>query len=456
MKINGIGVLLALLACAQGCKEVINSGSDSLADPAVMPRVTYTLPLANSIGPYEETYGTEYGTYAIQIRFNKLMQRASLANAVTARSSAGRSVRANVPTSPGVVSSLSVSFYDSLTGKNLLYDPKIAETLTLKIDTNAVDINGNHLTYVWSGTYMPEPYFRVKAVYPPNGTDNFDASGQVSLEFNAAVDTHIFANTSVLPHAGGTWRLQSYDSMSIDYTQGALDPDQEYAITVSAGARDVLGNPLHEAFTSRLSTGRFRVHYIDVTPPGYRIPLYASIRVACSARLDPATIAAAFHLLPAVTGSLVLDPDNPSAFSFVPSAEFQPSTNYSIVVDTLLKSASGKSLFYASARQFSTDQFRVSYVAPPNGGTDVSPYTILYFSFTGAVDTSTIQSGIRFDPTISGAFDLSESHTGIVRFLPYEALLRTRSYTVRISTNVKSVGGISLADSLTTAFTTGW
>src|SRR5262245_28774671 len=75
-------LLLAGL-CLISCTDNTVSPEDLLADPSVKPAVIYTYPGINTAGPYDNI-----GT-SITVRFNKLMDQASVQHAVTFDSQVG-------------------------------------------------------------------------------------------------------------------------------------------------------------------------------------------------------------------------------------------------------------------------------------------------------------------------------------------------------------------------------
>ena len=82
-KLSWLLLLVALLAIS--CKETekIYTPINTLTDPALMPEVIYTFPQRGATGPYEGFSTT------LTVRFNKLMDAASLHHAVHFYSDAG-------------------------------------------------------------------------------------------------------------------------------------------------------------------------------------------------------------------------------------------------------------------------------------------------------------------------------------------------------------------------------
>src|SRR5258705_7362462 len=76
-------VLAGLSLCSMSCTDTVVTPGEILTDPAVMPVVIYTSPQKNSAGPYSNFNAT------ITVRFNKLMDPASLLHAIHFSSAAG-------------------------------------------------------------------------------------------------------------------------------------------------------------------------------------------------------------------------------------------------------------------------------------------------------------------------------------------------------------------------------
>src|SRR5205809_3808149 len=121
MKVRNI-ILGALIACCitMSCRGPEGpagptgaqggGGIESLTDPSIQPRVMYTYPPPNSVGPYD------FVTSQLYVRFNKIMDQSTMRRAVTL-------------SSPGT---------------------------TVRIDTNSIFSIGGDLFYIYpAGTYYP-------------------------------------------------------------------------------------------------------------------------------------------------------------------------------------------------------------------------------------------------------------------------------------------------------------
>src|SRR5437867_8209440 len=130
-----LSILISLIAvsCEGPTGPPGPSGSDSLTDPTIKPKVIYTYPDNNSIGPYEN-----FGT-SILLRFNKIMDRTALRRALrlTSPLSDLKVDTTAISTSTGDVFSASVVSADP----NIRFRWRIGETYMLHVDTSAEDVN---------------------------------------------------------------------------------------------------------------------------------------------------------------------------------------------------------------------------------------------------------------------------------------------------------------------------
>ena len=93
----GAAILACLALPGVGCEENVYQVIDrteSPDDPALIPRVVYTYPSANSIGPYPDIYVTPCRYYCspekrLQLRFNKFMDVATVRRSINLSSPRG-------------------------------------------------------------------------------------------------------------------------------------------------------------------------------------------------------------------------------------------------------------------------------------------------------------------------------------------------------------------------------
>jgi hypothetical protein len=402
-----------LVFFALSCKEIQGpagppgppgDGTGSLTDPSIMPKVLYTYPPANSQGPY-----TDFSTPTMQIRFNKIMDRASLKRALSL-------------TSPMTTVWIDTQSVSSVTGDVFNMYPsdsgstsydfhwKLGGVYTLSVAGSAKDINGNHLTS-YSMTFVPEPHFRVTQVYPRDGTINVGLQyPYLYLYFNSPVDTAIASHIHISPSIAGNWDYPYYygyygngpDSTELVFrTSATLNENTQYEITISPAAHDKLGNPLTRAFTSSFTTVAFKVIYTDPSNGGALYRLTNSVYVNFTHPLDTSTVRRSFHIQPFVDGSIDSYPGSTS-FSFHPASEFPPESAFLATIDTSIRSSDGAALSAPFNFSFKSPAFQVTRSYPSDGSTEVSRdlYEISV-GFSSVIDTGSIRTSFSA-PGLSG------------------------------------------------------
>lgn len=422
----------------------------SLTDPTIMPKVISTYPPANSTGPYE--FFNYYSSNIIQVRFNKIMDHGSLKRAfsITSPDLAVRIDTSAIYSYGGDLFRLYV--YDSL-GYSYMW--KFGITYTFGIAASAKDVNGNALNPAYSMTFTPEPYFRIKNIYPPNGAQNVGTSSSISLMFNSPVDTSIFSSIQITPPISGRWHIDSYDSTYLYYYySNALSHNTTYTINVQQGAKDKYGNQLQQPFNSTFTTLAFRVSSTYPKNGMENISLTNSVEIYFTNYLDTSTIRRSFSITPNVSGYLNFYTNSSYIYFNHYSDEFIPETTYTVKIDTSIRSVSGDKLLSPYQFSFKTAPFKITYIYPYDGSTNVSRY-LSYISVecNSRIDTSTIRSSFSI-PGITGSFYYYYGSSNFYFYptnTPFEA---NRTYTATISTSLKSIKGARLKEPYSFSFTT--
>lgn len=427
------------------------SGIDDLTNPAVKPRVIYTFPPPNSVGPYEEL---SFYNPVFLLRFNKIMNTSSLRRAITL-SSPSTGIRADTNslyTFGGDI--FSFSPLDSPWTPSFRW--KIGETYTLAVASTARDVNGNYLLPSFSMTFVPEPHFRVRATSPPNGAAGVSANAPIYLGFNSPVDSTIFSAIQITPPIpGGRWLFPYYysDSTWIIFEHQGMSNNATYAVRVDAGARDRYGNQLPQQFILTFSTDAFRVRDTYPANGSTNVYLNPTVYIHLSGPVDTSTVRPAVSISPSAAVNYVLN-QGAVYFSFFPTYGFLANTRYTVTISTSLRSMTGSPLAAPYSFSFTTAPFEVVYTIPTNGQSNVSRYTYMHVECNGALDTSSIRSAFRVDPPVAGSFSMSQGAPSFF-FYPSSPLAANQTYTVTISTGLRSRGGSYLTAPYSFSFTTG-
>ncbi len=441
-------------------------GLGSLSDPSIMPRVIYTYPPANSVGPYSDFYiplGWIYyrdiwppypvAISQFQIRFNKYMDVTSVRRAVSLISPPGNVL-------------IDTNYVISVGGDVFLINPidtngnrterwTIGQTYTFAVSSTAVDINGNTLAPPFSMSFLPEPHFRVKQMIPANGATDIPVSyPTLELVFNSPVDTSIASSIHWNPPVGNLTPYVVSDSTVLYFSTGQpLSGNTMYTLTMGTDAHDKAGNHLPQPFSSSFTTTGLRISSTSPTDGATDIsPTYA-IYVFLTLPVDTSTVRSAFSISPAVPGTLGF---GTNYFLFVPSEEYRLDVRYNVRIDATLRSADGNHLVAPYSFAFRTTPYRVSYTSPGDGAIGVSTQTSIYVTCNALIDPSTVaascalvdSAGIRAGVTFS-------TSSSTITMTPVETLKPSAKYTVTISTGLRASQGAYLKAPYTFSFTTG-
>jgi hypothetical protein len=471
---NSIGVAATLiLLMLSGCKGPegpmgpAGQGIESLSDPNIMPKVIYTYPPQNSIGPYENFYlslgwiyaGPEPGFIApiyvsqFQVRFNKYMNISSLRRAIAITSPSGDiGVDTNYILSIGGDVFL-INPVDS--NGNRMSDWKIDQNYFFTISSVARDINNNPLQPPFSMSFMPEPYFRIRTTTPPNGATNISPSSySIMLNFNSPVDTSIFSSIQIVPPIFGQWYI-SYDTFSVYYSSNQLLKNgTTYTVTVGSQAHDAYGNHLQQPFILTFRSLPFEISY---TSPGNHASLVSPqqpVYIEFSAPVDTSTIRTAFSIRPTVAGQLNIYPT--AYFEFDHLTEYTLDTTYTVTIDTSLRSSEETKLATPYTFSFRVAPFQVSSTYPYAGMTNFDRTSYIQVYCNALIDTSTIRSSYTLVDSshapVSGTFVMDTN--GFI-FTPSSPLTANAIYTITIGTGLRSKQGSYLKGPLSIDFITG-
>jgi len=433
-----------------------SGGVELLTDPSIQPRVLTTYPPPNSIGPYLNS-PYYYSNNQMEIRFNKIMDRASVARAIVLSSPA-----TSVFIDSSAVMSLGgdiFSFYPVELRPNSNYPYshrwKVGETYSLRVNTPVWDINNNTLQAPFSMRFRPEPYFRVASVDPRNGSTEVSTESWVVLYFNSLVDTSLFRSISISPLVFGQWVLYRMeydtDSLAVRFSHNGLNYNTNYTVIVAAGARDKYGNTMPQQYVTTLSTASFRVYSTYPTSGSVSYSLNPNIRVTFTGTLDTGTVRRSFRINPAASGTIPLYQND--GFTFFPDHELIAETTYTVTIDTSIRGRSGARLSAPHVFTFLTPAFQVMYTSPQNGDHNVPRGTNIYVQLNAKIDTGSVRSAV----TVSGAtgrFSLYEG-TDSFSFYPDGSLPPNVTITVNIATSLRSKGGVRLKLPYAFSFVTG-
>lgn len=465
---RGVAVLLLLaVALNAGCEGPTGpagpkgAGVGSLTDPAIMPRVVFTYPPDGSVGPYDDLYQVDCGYYAadcpryprIQLRFNKLMDAASVRGAIRLEASDGR-----VRVAPADVLPLGGDIFlvhptDTLGLRWRTFLP-IGARYTLTLDTGARDVNGNRLARACTLAFVPEPVFRVVQIDPREGATLANFWSYVLISFNSPVDSSVLGAVRITPpppelrwslYRGGR-TLQAYARFS---------GSRAYAVTVDTTAVDADGHRLAEPAVRTFNAPPFRVESLSPPDGSTNVPIATNFSLTLSEAADTSTLRAAVKFTPEVAYSFSVYAHR--FFTLQPATDLRPNTGYVITIDTTLRSMEGGRLSSIFRSRFTTGaspDFAVEYTHPSSGSDGVYPGSSILVVLNRSVDTTSVAGAFRIDPPFAGTFSFSDSRRAFW-FAPHTQLPTETFFRVSIDSTLRSVTGETLGEPYEFSFTTG-
>lgn len=428
---------------------------DLLTDPSIQPKVIYSVPPQNSVGPYEDITISQcgfeycYPVVRLQVRFNKYMNLGSVRSAIRINSATGDLLADSLRVMPLSNDHFLIYPIDS-NGYAHAGKFGIQRQYRLFIDSSAKDINGNALIPPFEMTFVPEPYFRVINVYPRDGMQNVQTSSYLNIQFNSEIDTSINSFISVSPPLVLRWDL-GYDNRALLTPLNKLVSNTRYTVTINANAHDMYGNsltaPLSFAFTSQA----FQVVSISPYSGRENVPTNMTIEIGFSEQLRSQTARPAFTIHPEVKGTVV---PVENRLYFTASPTFADDTEYTVSIDTTLRSMSGEMLASPFVSKFRTERFLLRFSYPQDGTVNVGPASSVELHFTRVLDTASARRAITILPPVAGNFGLSMFDTK-VRFYPTDNLLPDSHYVITIDSSLRTVDGGRFGGKKVITFHTG-
>jgi hypothetical protein len=134
------------------------------------------------------------------------------------------------------------------------------------------------------------------------------------------------------------------------YTGGPLLADTQYVIRIDGSARDLDGNPLGQAFEFSFSTRPVEVTGTSPTNGELYVSFNPTISMTFDTYMIRSTVQAAFSIMPAVSGQIVVgyypngngEPRN--VISFIPSGSLRANTKYTVNLSTAAQDLYGTRL----------------------------------------------------------------------------------------------------------------
>ena len=230
-----------------------------------------------------------------------------------------------------------------------------------------------------------------------------------------------------------------------------------YSITVGAGALASTGRPLttplRAAFLTRAPTA---ATLAATAQAGSRVSIESAFTVTFDQAVDPATIAPAIRLQPAVTGSLTSEATAGGVvYTFTPSSPLKPNTRYQLLV-VGARDATGAEITARSLSLRTTIAPAVVRFRPQAMTQDVPRNAAISVRFTRPMNHKTTRAAFRLTAAgkpVKGTLTFAENDTVLV-FKPSSLLPWDTRIVASVKGTARSRDGSTLGATAQAAFRT--
>ncbi len=315
---------------------------------------------------------------------------------------------------------------------------------------------------------QPFPAPRLLSRLPAPGEEQA-LDGAIELTFDQPMDrASVEAAFGITPTVAGRFTWGDERTVSF-HPSSALERGTRYRVTVAASAANAEGKALEEAATFDFSTvGYLAVSQVQPSPGAsdlspdmmvtvvFNRPVVPLAAIADQAQLpDPVTF------MPPVAGKG--EWLNSAIYVFRPEKSFLPATEYTARVAAGLADTTGAVMAEDYTWTFGTLQPVVQSITPGDGFQFAGPSAVISVTFNQPMDHASAEA--RFSLVTSGRQPLAgtfhwrggETATSpeTMAFVPAEPLLRSSTYTARLTSGAQSrAGGMAVASETTSQFAT--
>jgi hypothetical protein len=440
--------LVAALVIGTGCNDSGPEAPPNLLDPAKPPQVISTYPPDGGLGPFEVYLsGTSDKPHFI-VQWNKLLDLRSFDPNWLRIEGFPSSVFARLYAPVQLNEVAAFSLFEADTYRPAVY--AIGHTYAVTVETTLVDATGRHPDATYRFSFVPEPYFRVAGVEFERG-EPVEPLSRILLRFNAPTDPNASAGFQFTPPVAGTW-LPGFDGMGFVFNHDQpFDFSSVCVLEVPATTADRDGHTLRGPFTRSFSVQGFKIRDTYPHDGDSTASLDGGISVAVNAPIDTASVRAAFHIEPAVSGSFS---SFFGGFTFEPDLQLPALAHYTVTIGTELRATDGTHLAAPYGFDFTTDAFRIYDTQPFFGQSNVAVGDSIVVRCNANLDPATAPDAIMIEPSVQGVYRFGFPPSWYFAFVPSQPLAQATEYRVTISTRLHSLGGSPLQQSYFFSFTT--
>lgn len=280
------------------------------------------------------------------------------------------------------------------------------------------------------------------------------------VRFNKIMKSYtVIPNIKLTPAEDGYARLNTREAFSIDGQTfewpiyGNFKLGKSYTVTVKKEVTDITNLNLSQDYKhSIIPEPYLRIIYTYPADGDSNVYSGYYFYAMFNSAIDLNSLASGVQFVPPVEGRWRSYGNNNVEFS--PNLGFKGNTWYEVVFSQAVKDTFNNYLKHRFKIKFKTVPFQLSYTYPYNGEQNVNRNSSVCCNFTTSLDTSTIRQNFNITPAVSGNFNYFSSNIGYC-FSPTGGLTQNTTYTVTISTGLRSKTGDNLSSPYTFSFTTG-
>lgn len=282
----------------------------------------------------------------------------------------------------------------------------------------------------------------------------------LDVTFSQAMDRASVATAvSVVPAAAVALTWDAASTAVTIRPAATWAPATLYSVTVGAAAADAtghqLGTPMRVAFVTRVAT---HAKIEPTTPLASGVAVRTGFAVTFDHPVDVAAAQAAFHIDPAVKGTIAaaVGPDVGTGFTFTPSAPLDPKVAYRVSLVGSIVDGDGATVEIPDELSVTAVSGpRIVRFRPLNGTTEVVRDARLSVRFTQPMDRHTTKAAWSASANgvkLTGTFLWGENDT-VLAFLPTKAFPAGAKIVMTVGLGANSKAGIPL-DKVTIATAT--
>jgi hypothetical protein len=350
------------------------------------------------------------------------------------------------------------------------------------ITTGAKDMEGEGMAHdrSWGFTTPAISVFTgvhtlVTATAPADGAIDVLLGSEVNITFNQTMDPTTITPDTIILRAPGEMPVAgnlSYTGVTATFIPAyPLAPDTTYEVDVTTAVKSLAGVPMDGLYDYVFTTGEDTagtppvVQYTSPTPGELGVNLNRSVLAAFDEPMDPVSISTGTFTVTNEDGTPVggMVSYTGLAAVFTPDTALLPGVTYTARISTGATDANAERMASDYVWQFSTgDQFAdsVPQVLFTNPGADQTRVGYIYpevqIAFNEVMDPRTINADniVMMDQNgavIPGTFNYLAY---VVIFTPSQPLDQFSLYTVTVTTGVRDMEGVPLAEDYSWWFST--